>query len=158
MTKRSKQWKAFESRVAKDFGLRRVPTSGSNSGVTSADAMLPDPTTGKAPVYIECKYRGDRGDGQKTWPHGSLWYESKKKADKEGIPVVMLAHGDKHRNGYMITVHSSQLLDFVLMVLKHYKQETANEESEHDDADQTLKGSDDPERNFAKAEPGSIGP
>lgn len=53
----SKQWKVFEREIAKMFGGKRVPLSGSNSGhKTSADVMWPekhelDPTD----VYIECK-------------------------------------------------------------------------------------------------------
>ena len=121
MARKSKQWKNFETQVARDFGLRRVPLSGSNSGITGADCMPIDPTKGKAPVFIECKYRGERGDGQKGWPHAKLWYESKVKAKKEGIPITMVAHGDKHRHGYMVSVHSSQLREFAEMILEHYQ-------------------------------------
>ena len=141
MARATKQWKAFEARVAKGWGLRRVPTSGSNSGVTSADAMKLDPTTGKAPIYIECKYRGCGGSGKNTWPHGKLWYDSKKKADKEKIPVVMCAHGDKHRHGYMVTIHSSQLVEFARLVLEHYRTEE-DDVAESDDTQPNSKSNE----------------
>lgn len=45
-------WKSFEREVAKHFGTKRVPLSGSNSGHnTNSDTLHPK-------LYIECKVRG----------------------------------------------------------------------------------------------------
>lgn len=81
-------WKAFEREVAEEFGTKRVPLSGSNSGHnTNSDSLHPD-------LYIECKVR------QSVWIH-TLYNDVEKKAKVEGkIPLVAIKQ--KGQKGYLL--------------------------------------------------------
>lgn len=45
-------WKAFERKVASDFGTTRTPLSGMVKTITNSDTLHPK-------IYVECKYRND---------------------------------------------------------------------------------------------------
>ena len=51
-TTSKESWKAFERKVASDFGTTRTPLSGMVKTITNSDTLHPK-------LYIECKYRGD---------------------------------------------------------------------------------------------------
>ena len=91
-----KTWKRRERQIAKYFGTRRTPLSGSNSGhKTSSDSLHPT-------LYVEAKTR-------KKHTAVSLWMDTNKKALKENkIPVVCLAENGK--KGFYVLVHSSDLI------------------------------------------------
>lgn len=88
-------WKSFERDVAKYFGTKRVPLSGSNSGHnTNSDSLHPS-------IYIECKVRSKI----------SLWQlfidtESKSKVEKK-IPVVAIKQ--KGGKGYLLIIRPEDL-------------------------------------------------
>ena len=88
-------WKEFERVVAKFFGTRRVPLSGSNSGHgTNSDSLHPK-------LYIECKVRGKI----------SLWQlftdtEQKAKVEKK-VPVVAIKQ--KGEKGYLLVMRPNDL-------------------------------------------------
>lgn len=50
-TTSNESWKAFERRVAYDFGTTRTPLSGMVKTITNSDTL-------HSKLYIECKYRG----------------------------------------------------------------------------------------------------
>lgn len=88
-------WKSFEALVAKFFGTRRVPLSGSNSGHgTNSDSL-------HTRLYIECKVR------QKI----SLWQlftDTEEKAKVENkFPVVAIKQ--KGGKGYLIVMRPEDL-------------------------------------------------
>lgn len=84
----STTWKQFERDVAGEFGTKRVPLSGSNSGHnTNSDSLHPD-------LYIECKVR------QKVWLH-TLYNDTETKAKLENkIPLVAIKQ--KGQRGYLL--------------------------------------------------------
>lgn len=83
-------WKSFERVVAKFFGTRRVPLSGSNSGHGTNSDSLHDK------LYIECKLRGKIS----LW---SLFEDTEKKARQENkIPVVAIKQ--KGSRGYLLVM------------------------------------------------------
>jgi hypothetical protein len=88
-------WKGFERVVAKFFGTRRVPLSGSNSGhSTNSDSLHPK-------IYIECKVRNKFS----LW---SLFKDTEDKAKQEKkIPVVAIKQ--KGEKGYLIVVRPEDL-------------------------------------------------
>lgn len=88
-------WKGFERAVAKDFGTKRVPLSGSNSGHnTNSDTLHPD-------LYIECKVRGQIS----LW---TLFADTEAKAKVEGkIPIVAIKQ--KGEKGYLILIRPEDL-------------------------------------------------
>jgi hypothetical protein len=88
-------WKGFERVVAKFFGTRRVPLSGSNSGhSTNSDSLHPK-------IYIECKVRNKFS----LW---SLFKDTEDKARQEKkIPVVAIKQ--KGEKGYLIVVRPEDL-------------------------------------------------
>lgn len=90
-------WKQFENRVAKLFGSRRTPLSGSNSAHTCSDSLHED-------FFIECKLR-------QSFAHHALYSETAKLAEKEGkIPVVVT---QKARSpSYLIVIDKDYLLTF----------------------------------------------
>ena len=95
----SKQWKAVERNIAKFFNTKRTPLSGSNSQHdTSSDSLHED-------FYIEIKYR-------KETATGNLFQDTKTKAKKENkLPIV--ATKDKNKHGFLITIHSDNLEEFI---------------------------------------------
>lgn len=103
-------WKSFERVVAKFFGTKRVPLSGSNSGHgTNSDSLHPK-------LYIECKVRGKI----------SLWQlfidtENKAKVEKK-LPVVAIKQ--KGEKGYLLVIRPENLQD----VAKIQLSSSANEE------------------------------
>lgn len=90
-------WKSFERVVAKFFGTRRVPLSGSNSGHgTNSDSLHPK-------LYIECKLRNKI----------ALWQlfkdtENKAKLEKK-IPIVAIKQ--KGEKGYLIVMRPENLAE-----------------------------------------------
>ena len=92
----TKTWKSIEGKIAKFFGTRRTPLSGSNSGHTSSDTL-------HAVLYAEIKYRVKHSAV-------TLWDDTSKKAKEEKkVPVVVLA--EKGRPGFWLLMHSSDLVD-----------------------------------------------
>lgn len=81
-------WKQFERDVADEFGTKRVPLSGSNSGHnTNSDSLHQD-------LYIECKVR------QSVWLH-TLYNDTETKAKLENkIPLVAIKQ--KGKRGYLL--------------------------------------------------------
>lgn len=93
-------WKKFERAVAKFFGTCRKALSGGagQEGQTKSDSHHPK-------LYIECKLR-------KKMAIWSLFDDTKKKASSEGkLPVIATKQKGKH--GFLITVHSSDLEEFI---------------------------------------------
>lgn len=88
-------WKGFERLVAENFGTKRVPLSGSNSGHgTNSDTLHPK-------LYIECKVRAKI----------SLWQlfkdtEGKAKVENK-IPVVAIKQ--KGEKGYLLVIRPEDL-------------------------------------------------
>lgn len=78
-------WKKRERNIARDFGTRRNPLSGSMSGHSSSDSL-------SETFFIESKLRAQPGG----W---NLFQETKEKARLENkIPIVVLSkkyHKDK---------------------------------------------------------------
>lgn len=88
-------WKSFEREVAKFFGTRRVPLSGSNSGHGTNSDSLHDK------LYIECKVRGKIS----LW---NLFVDTEKKAKVENkIPIVAIKQ--KGEKGYLIVMRPDDL-------------------------------------------------
>lgn len=91
-----KSWKAVERRVASFFACRRVPGSGAlwREYETRSDSDHPR-------LYVETKHRA-------RFSVLTLWREVSEKARREGKrPVCALA--EKHRRGFWVLVHSSDL-------------------------------------------------
>lgn len=88
-------WKGFEAKVAKFFGTRRVPLSGSNSGHnTNSDSL-------HEKLYIECKVRNKIA----IW---SLFVDTENKAKVEKkFPVVALKQ--KGEKGYLLVIRPEDL-------------------------------------------------
>lgn len=88
-------WKMLERIVAKFFGTKRVPLSGSNSGHgTNSDSLHPK-------LYIECKLRNRIS----LW---QLFTDTEKKAKVENkIPVVAIKQ--KGEKGYLLVVRPEDL-------------------------------------------------
>ena len=91
----TKTWKAKERQVATDFGTKRTPLSGWNSGHDTHSDTLHDS------LYVECKYR-------KKHTCLTLYRDTATKAKAEGkTPVVALA--EKGMIGYMLLLHADDL-------------------------------------------------
>lgn len=88
-------WKGFENLVAKFFGTRRVPLSGSNSGHgTNSDSLHPK-------LYIECKVRSKIA----LW---QLFVDTENKAKVEHkVPVVAVKQ--KGEKGYLLVLRPEDL-------------------------------------------------
>ena len=99
-----KNWKVFERRVAKYFKTERTPMSGGNSKHTRADSMHPY-------LFIEAKQR-------KALAVWGLWQNTKALAKLENKIPVVVQH-ETGRNGFLITVHSDDLNDFIAMKQLH---------------------------------------
>ena len=84
MTSRN-TWKKREMKIAKDFGTKRNPLSGSMSGHSSSDSLSDT-------FYLESKLRAKPGG----W---NLFMDTRDKAKRENkIPIVILSkkyHKDK---------------------------------------------------------------
>jgi len=87
-------WKAFERVVAKDFGSRRTPLSGGNSGITRSDTVHDK-------LFVEAKLR------QSFALHG-LFVETEKLAKLEG-KKPMVAIKEKSKKGYLILIRPEDL-------------------------------------------------
>ena len=88
-------WKARERKIAADFGTKRTPLSGINSGHNTHSDTLHER------VYIELKYRAKHSVL-------TLYRDVKEKAEKEGkLPVVALA--EKGKAGFWLLLHSDDL-------------------------------------------------
>lgn len=98
-------WKSFERNVAKDFGTKRVPLSGSNSGHnTNSDSLHPK-------LYIECKVRGKIS----LW---QLFKDTENKAKVEGkIPLVAVKQ--KGERGYLVILRPEDI-ENVSKIRKEY--------------------------------------
>jgi hypothetical protein len=82
-------WKARERQIAADFGARRTPLSGGNSGHTRSDSL-------HETLYIEAK-------GRKSHAAIKLYDDTKELARREGkTPVVALWQPGRH--GYLLVV------------------------------------------------------
>ena len=83
-------WKSVESRIAKDFGTRRTPLSGINSGHTSSDTLHKE-------LFIEVKHRAG-GFGVTN-----LFKKTAILAKKENkVPVVAVHEKGKQGCWYLI--------------------------------------------------------
>lgn len=94
----SSTWKAFERRVAVDFGSTRNALSGGNSKVTRSDSLHPR-------LFISCKH----GLRSAFW---RLYLEELPKAKKEDKTVI-LCLGNKNHEGYLVACHSNDLQNLV---------------------------------------------
>lgn len=84
-------WKSRERKVAADFGTKRTPLSGINSGHNTHSDSLHDK------IYIECKLR-------KKHTCLTLYRDTKEKADAEHkTPLVALM--EKGKQGYWLLLH-----------------------------------------------------
>lgn len=101
----STAWKQFEREVASEFGTKRVPLSGSNSGHnTNSDSLHPE-------LYIECKVR------QNVWLH-TLYNDTESKAKVEGkIPLVAIKQ--KGQKGYLLAF-KPEYLEKITEIHKKY--------------------------------------
>ena len=87
-------WKSFEREVAKHFGTKRVPLSGSNSGHnTNSDTLHPK-------LYIECKVRGKSA----IW---TLFEDTRNKAKVEKNSHYRFA--TKGGKGYLLVIRPEDL-------------------------------------------------
>lgn len=100
-------WKGFERKVAEDFGTKRVPLSGSNSGHnTNSDSLHPE-------LYIECKVRHKIS----IW---SLFEDTEDKAKHENkIPLVAIKQ--KGSRGYLIVIRPEDLEKITKIQKKYTK-------------------------------------
>ncbi len=93
MTSRN-TWKQRERQIALYFGTKRTPLSGGNSRHTRSDSLHPR-------LFVESKLRVKHSAV-------SLWRKTADLARAEGkTPVIALC--EKHRPGFWIMVHSSDL-------------------------------------------------
>ena len=100
-----KTWKAKERKIAKKFGVKRTPLSGSNAGGTRSDTL-------HERLYIEIKTRKELPKMFST-----LMEETIDKAIKENkIPVVAIS--EKGQRGCWFVIHSSDL-EFIAKELKN---------------------------------------
>jgi len=89
-----KAWKAYERRLASDWGTVRNSLSGSNSKVTASDSHHPR-------LFLEGKLNANS-------PFWRLYLKAKPLADKEGKAVV-LCLGKKHHPGYILSFHRDDM-------------------------------------------------
>lgn len=85
-----KLWKATERRIAKQFGTKRTPLSGSNSGGTRSDTL-------HSRLYLEIKERKRLPD----------WFaktidDTKARAIKEGKIPLTVFHQKNSRDDYVV--------------------------------------------------------
>lgn len=99
----NKLWKQVERRVANFFHTQRNPLSGAGAKHSSSDTLHPR-------LYIEIKHRKQLS----VW---SLYKEVTKLAKKENKIPVLVQH-EKGMEGFLITVHSSNLYYFFNAVMK----------------------------------------
>jgi hypothetical protein len=103
MPRPTRTWKSRERQIARDFGGERQRLSGSSGrpGDSCSDST-------HEKLYIEAKH------SKKPWAAANLYRDTAKKAKAEGkIPMVALTeHG---RPGYLLVVHSSDLLAIARM-------------------------------------------
>ena len=99
-------WKGFERKVAEDFGTKRVPLSGSNSGHnTNSDSLHPE-------LYIECKVRHKIS----LW---TLFTDTEDKAKHENkVPIVAIKQ--KGAKGYLLVLRPEDLQKVALIQKKIY--------------------------------------
>lgn len=87
-------WKAFERAVGRDFGTRRTPLSGGNSGITRSDTMHDK-------IFFEAKLR-------QSFALHKLFVETEKLAKLEDkTPVVAIK--EKGKNGYLLLLRPEDL-------------------------------------------------
>ena len=92
-------WKKRERGIARDFGTKRNPLSGSMSGHSSSDSL-------SETFFIESKLRAQPGG----W---NLFQQTKEKAKKEKkIPLVILSK--KYKKGKIAMLD----YDFLVILLK----------------------------------------
>jgi len=92
-----KAWKAFERRVARDFGSVRTSLSGGNGKVTRSDSHHPD-------FFLECKHNQESA----IW---TLYLKTRELARAEKkLPVVI--QGRKRNPGYLLILHSDDIEEF----------------------------------------------
>lgn len=92
-----KAWKAFERRVARDFGSVRTSLSGGNGKVTRSDSHHPD-------FFLECKHNQESA----IW---TLYLKTRELARAEKkLPVVI--QGRKRNPGYLLVLHSDDIQEF----------------------------------------------
>lgn len=103
MTHRS-TWKRGEARVARLFGARRTPLSGSNSAHTAADVIHPD-------VFVEVKYRA-------RWSVLSLYDRVAEMAAREKKLPVLVLQEKRRRGAYAVIPLEEDHLRGVLDALR----------------------------------------
>ena len=104
MTTARETWKALERRICKEFGGKRTPLSGSNSGHhTSSDCIEQSKEFQK--FYIEIKLRA-------SFMHHSIFRDVKQKAkDEEKIPLL-ISH-EKNENGNLVVLRLEDFLSLI---------------------------------------------
>lgn len=105
------RWKRAEQKLARLFGTRRRPLSGSNQGGGSDDAM-------HNTLYLECK-------SKKKQSLFTLYRETRVKALKEKkIPIIGLV--EKNSPGVLLVIHSKDLETLLEEYQKAKEQTTDN--------------------------------
>lgn len=90
-----KRWKAVEREIAKYFGTRRTPLSGSNAGGTKSDTLHPK-------LFIETKHRKSFG----LW---KLYQSIVGKANQEGkLPLVAIKQ--KGGLGFLLLINPNDVI------------------------------------------------
>lgn len=120
-------WQLRESAVARFHGLERNPLSGEGSG-RLGDAY--DPNAEFPWVFIECKMR------QKHYIAALLddMYDKAKKITLRPSPLCVGALAEKNKPGFYLVVHSSQIIQYAIELLKKHGYTTTYDAPEEFDA------------------------
>lgn len=104
MTTARDTWKSLERRICKEFGGKRTPLSGSNSGHhTSSDCIELSSEFQK--FYIEIKLRA-------KFMHHGIFRDVKQKAKDEDKIPLLISH-EKSEKGNLITLRLSDFLELI---------------------------------------------
>ena len=93
-------WQRREGRVAALLGALRQPLSGSSG---RADRTASDSTHPR--LFVECKYRARHAT--------QTMFDAVRHAARKEKKLPVLALADRGRPGFLLCVHSDDLLDFV---------------------------------------------
>ena len=97
-------WKSLERRICKEFGGKRTPLSGSNSGhYTSADCIETD----YPQYYLEIKLR-------ESFLHHTMFREDvEKPAIKEDKIPVLITHKKNAKTGALVVLRLDDFLSLI---------------------------------------------
>ena len=107
-----KVWKAFERTVASFFNSTRNALSGGNSKVTRSDSL-------HDALFIECKYRS----------RDSLYslFDSVRERARVESKLPVICTKKKSSEGFLITVHSGDLDEFINRYLQGRSQSNSTD-------------------------------